>query len=103
MFPRHAEIDEDDDGRDRNPIADDREEPGVARVALEHQPAMGTSLEVLRPPGKKRTPAAMRAAPAPPPAESCPNHASALAAHVRLLLGADAIHGSLQFRRAERL
>ena len=44
-----AEVDHRDDRRNRQPIADDRERPGVTWVALVNETADGTPVEVVRP------------------------------------------------------
>src|SRR5581483_9084612 len=72
--PRQTEIDEDDDGGDRKPIADDREEPGIALVSLEHQPAVRATVDMLPPAGKKRSLTAVGATLSPPTGERFTDH-----------------------------
>ena len=74
MRSRDAEVDKDDDGGNRKTIADDREEPGIAGIALEDKPAVGAALSVLRPAMKERPSTAVGTSFAPPAAESRPNH-----------------------------
>ena len=49
-----------DQQAERQTIADDRECPCVACIALEHEPAVAASLQVMRPAREKRADAAMR-------------------------------------------
>ncbi len=56
-----SEVDHHDDRRDRQPVADDRERPRVAGVALVDEPADGASIQVMRPPRKQRAFPAVRA------------------------------------------
>src|SRR5436853_5591152 len=69
-----AEVDEDDDRGDRQPIAHDREGPRVARVALVDQTTHRATFEVMRPAREERTLAAVRTALAQPAAEGGADH-----------------------------
>ena len=55
-----ADIDQDDDRANRNPIADDRECPRVAGIALVDQTADGAPFEVVCPSLKQRALSAVR-------------------------------------------
>ena len=52
----HAEVDEDDDRRDRKPIADDRERPRVAGIALVDEAARRTRERCVQPENSAPTP-----------------------------------------------
>ena len=59
--PADPEIDQHDDAPDRKAVADDRERPRVSRIALVHEPAHRTPLEMMGPSGKDESLAAVRA------------------------------------------
>src|SRR6185503_2894962 len=73
---RHAEVNQHDDHGNRQPVADDGEGPGVARVALVDEPAHRAALEVMREAGKDRALAAVRASLAKAAAERGANQLS---------------------------
>src|SRR5471032_2719243 len=58
-----SEINQQDDRGNRDAVADDRERPGVAGVALEHQTATRAALGVLPSVREEGTDAAMRTPP----------------------------------------
>src|SRR5262249_445427 len=69
-----AEVDEDDNRRDRQAIADDRERPRVAGIALVDEAADRAPVEVVRPAGKQRPFAAVRTALADAAAQGREDH-----------------------------
>jgi len=56
----YSEVDEHDRRGDRQPIADDRERPGVARIPFEHQTADRTPVAMCAPPIEQPSGAAVR-------------------------------------------
>jgi hypothetical protein len=70
-----AEVDEDDDRGNREPIADDGERPCVSGIPLEDQPAPRTALEVA-PAVEQLSLAAMRTALPQPTAKRGSGHST---------------------------
>lgn len=71
--PEHAEVDDDDHGGHRQPIAEDREGPGIARIALEDEVAMRTLTHMVCPSLEERALPTMRTSLAPAPSEGREN------------------------------
>ena len=74
---RESEIDENDGDGDREPVADDGEQPRVAGVAFVDEAARRTSLDVVRPAGEQRSDSAMRTAPRHAAPERCEHESDA--------------------------
>src|SRR5206468_3951119 len=69
-----AEVDEHDDRGDRQAVADDRERPRVAGIALVDEAADRAPLEVMCPAGEEQSYAAVRTAPADAAAQGRADH-----------------------------
>jgi hypothetical protein len=53
MRAKDAEVYEGDHQADRQTIQENRESPGVAGIPLEHEPALGATLDVMGPTRKQ--------------------------------------------------